>query len=40
METVRLSEVGDLDPGEQLEARIATSGKGLTAVDLRRPKGS
>lgn len=36
METVRQSGLGDLEPGERLEARIASSSKGLTAVELRR----
>ena len=35
METVRQAEVGELEPGRMLLARIAPSGKGLTAVDLR-----
>jgi cold shock protein len=35
METVRLAQVGDLEPGRTLLARIAPSGKGLTAVDLK-----
>src|SRR5574338_1370841 len=35
METVRQAHLGDLQPGQQLEARIAPSGKGLTAVELR-----
>jgi CspA family cold shock protein len=35
METVRLAHLGDLQPGQMLEARIAPSGKGLTAVELR-----
>jgi cold shock protein len=35
METVRLAHLGDLQPGQTLEARIAPSGKGLTAVELR-----
>ena len=37
METVRLSEIVDLQPGQQLEARIAEGRKGLTAVELREP---
>lgn len=36
METVRLAEIDDMIPGEQLEARIAEGRKGLTAVELRR----
>ena len=35
METVRDAKLGDLQPGQPLEARIASSGKGLTAVELR-----
>jgi cold shock protein len=35
METVRHAHLGDLQPGQFLEARIAPSGKGLTAVELR-----
>ena len=35
METVRQSHLGDLQPGQRLEARIANSGKGLTATELR-----
>jgi len=35
METVRQSHLGDLQPGQRLEARIAPSGKGLTAIELR-----
>jgi cold shock protein len=35
METVRLAQVGELEPGRTLLARIAPSGKGLTAVDLK-----
>ena len=35
METVRLAHLGDLQPGQTLEARVAPSGKGLTAVELR-----
>jgi len=35
METVRQSAVGELQPGQQIEARIAPSNKGLTAVELR-----
>jgi CspA family cold shock protein len=35
METVRQSHLGDLQPGQKLEARIANSGKGLTATELR-----
>ena len=35
METVRQSHLGDLQPGQRLKARIASSGKGLTATELR-----
>jgi CspA family cold shock protein len=35
METVRQSHLGELQPGQPLEARIASSGKGLTAIELR-----
>ena len=35
METVREARAGDLQPGQQLEARITRSGKGLTAVELK-----
>lgn len=35
METVRHAHVGELQPGQQLLARIAPSGKGLTAVELQ-----
>ena len=35
METVRNSGLTDLQPGQQLEARIAEGKKGLTAVELR-----
>ena len=37
METVRQAGLADLLPGQKLEARIAPSRKGLTAVDLRGP---
>jgi len=40
METVRISHLPELQPGQQLEARIAPSGKGLTAVELREPGGT
>ncbi len=40
METVREARVGELEPGQMLEARIAPSGKGLTAVEIRRAGGS
>jgi cold shock protein len=35
METVRQAGVGDVQPGQKLEARIASGRKGLTAVELR-----
>ena len=35
METVRQAGLGELQPGQPLEARIAPSAKGLTAVELR-----
>ena len=35
METVRQADLGELQPGQQVEARIAPSRKGLTAVELR-----
>jgi CspA family cold shock protein len=35
METVRVSQLPELQPGQRLEARIAPSSKGLTAVELR-----
>ncbi|MFL6722316.1 MAG: cold-shock protein [Sphingomonas sp.] len=35
METVRISNLPELQPGQRLEARIAPSGKGLTAIELR-----
>ena len=35
METVRDARLADLQPGQPLQARIASSGKGLTAVELR-----
>jgi len=35
METVRTSHLPELQPGQMLEARIAPSNKGLTAVELR-----
>lgn len=40
METVREARLGDLEPGQPLIARIASSGKGLTAIELRLPGGS
>src|SRR5437763_16030859 len=35
METVRNSHLPELQPGQHLEARIAPSNKGLTAIELR-----
>lgn len=35
METVREAQIGDLEPGQRLTARIAEGKKGLTAVELR-----
>ena len=35
METVRLAEIADLQPGQRIEARIAAGRKGLTAVEVR-----
>ena len=35
METVRQAGLGELQPGQRLEARVAPSAKGLTAVELR-----
>ena len=40
METVRISHLPELQPGQMLEARIAPSTKGLTAIELREPGGS
>src|SRR4051794_23357278 len=37
METVRISHLPELQPGQHLEARVAPSGKGLTAIELREP---
>ena len=37
METLRQAGLGELEPGQRLEARIADSRKGLTAVELRLP---
>ena len=36
METVRQAGLNELEPGDRLEARVAGSRKGLTAVELRR----
>ncbi|HET7708849.1 MAG TPA: cold shock domain-containing protein [Sphingomicrobium sp.] len=38
METVRQAGIGDLQPGQAVEARIAASRKGLTAVEVRLPE--
>ena len=35
METLRTAQLPDLQPGEHLEARIAPSAKGFTAIELR-----
>jgi CspA family cold shock protein len=35
METVRNAGLGDLQPGQRVEARVAEGVKGLTAVDIR-----
>ena len=40
METVRMSHLPELQPGQRLEARIAPSAKGLTAIELRDPDAS
>ena len=40
METVRTAHLPELQPGQQLEARIAPSAKGLTAIELRDPDAS
>ncbi len=37
METVRVSDLEELQQGQLIEARIAEGGKGLTAVELRKP---
>jgi CspA family cold shock protein len=39
METVRQSGLGELEPGQQLSAKIAPSKKGLTAVELGEGSG-
>ncbi|MGH6659535.1 MAG: cold-shock protein [Sphingomicrobium sp.] len=39
METIRESNFNELEPGQRLEARIAASDKGLTAIELRLPEG-
>lgn len=38
METVRVADLPDLEPGDRLDARIAEGKKGLTAVALRAPE--
>ena len=38
METVRTAHLPELQPGQMLEARIAPSSKGLTAVELHGPE--
>jgi CspA family cold shock protein len=35
METLRSADLAELEPGQKLEARIAPTAKGLTAVDVR-----
>lgn len=35
METVRAAQIGDLEPGQRIEARVAGGNKGLTAVEVR-----
>ena len=40
METVRISHLPEIQPGQMLEARVAPSAKGLTAVELRESGGS
>ena len=40
METVRTAHLPELEPGQKLQARIAPSAKGLTAVELRGSDGS
>ena len=40
METVRSAHLPELQPGQHLKARIATTAKGLTAVELRECDGS
>lgn len=37
METARQAGLGDLQPGQRLEARVAPSAKGLTAAEVRSP---
>ena len=40
METVRDAHLAELQPGQQLSARIASSGKGLTAVEIQPVNGA
>ena len=40
METVRNAQLPELQPGQKLEARIAPSTKGLTAVEVRSSSAS
>jgi CspA family cold shock protein len=40
METVRTAHLPELQPGQWLEARIAPSAKGLTAIELRESDGA
>src|SRR3954471_9478382 len=40
METVRNAHLPELEPGQEVEARIAPSGKGLTAVEVRASNAS
>jgi CspA family cold shock protein len=40
METVRTAHLPELQPGQKLEARVAPSSKGFTAVELRSSDGS
>jgi CspA family cold shock protein len=35
METVRQSGIPELEPGQKLQARVAPSGKGMTAVEIK-----
>lgn len=39
METVRSAQLPELQPGQKLEARVAPSAKGLTAIELRGCEG-
>jgi CspA family cold shock protein len=40
METVRNAHLPELQPGQKLQARVAPSAKGLTAIELRGGDGS